>query len=169
MAAATTKTSGKAAKAPSRTSRKAQARLLQGNEAASLGALAAGCNFFAGYPITPASEITEYMSRELPVRGRAFHSDGGRDRLHRGLRGGLTGRAQGHDRHQRPGFFPDAGKPGLRLHCRDAPGGGQCDARRPQHGTAHQCGPGRRAAGPLGHPRRPPGNRVLPQFGERVL
>ncbi|MCF8035179.1 MAG: hypothetical protein K9K66_19290, partial [Desulfarculaceae bacterium] len=51
---------------------KGQARLLQGNEAASLGALAAGCNFFAGYPITPASEITEYMSRELPARGHPF-------------------------------------------------------------------------------------------------
>ncbi|MEW6400125.1 MAG: 2-oxoacid:acceptor oxidoreductase subunit alpha [Bacillota bacterium] len=46
--------------------------MLQGNEAASLGALAAGCNFFAGYPITPASEITEFMSRELPARGHPF-------------------------------------------------------------------------------------------------
>jgi len=51
---------------------KPKPRLLQGNEAASLGALAAGCNFFAGYPITPASEITEYMSRELPARGLPF-------------------------------------------------------------------------------------------------
>jgi len=33
------------------------------------GALAAGCRFFAGYPITPASEIYEVMMRELPVRG----------------------------------------------------------------------------------------------------
>lgn len=47
-------------------------RLLQGNEAVALGALAAGCNFFAGYPITPASEIMEFMSRELPVRGDPF-------------------------------------------------------------------------------------------------
>jgi 2-oxoglutarate ferredoxin oxidoreductase subunit alpha len=47
-------------------------RLLQGNEAVALGALAAGCNFFAGYPITPASEIMEFMSRELPVRGEPF-------------------------------------------------------------------------------------------------
>ncbi len=51
---------------------KPKPRLLQGNEAASLGALAAGCNFFAGYPITPASEITEFMSRELPARGGVF-------------------------------------------------------------------------------------------------
>jgi len=33
------------------------------------GALAAGCRFFAGYPITPASEIYEVMMRELPARG----------------------------------------------------------------------------------------------------
>ncbi|MBM4327670.1 MAG: 2-oxoacid:acceptor oxidoreductase subunit alpha [Deltaproteobacteria bacterium] len=51
---------------------KRQARLLQGNEAIVHGALAAGCNFFAGYPITPSSEIMELMSRELPVRGDVF-------------------------------------------------------------------------------------------------
>jgi len=33
------------------------------------GALTAGCRFFAGYPITPASEIYEVMMRELPARG----------------------------------------------------------------------------------------------------
>jgi 2-oxoglutarate ferredoxin oxidoreductase subunit alpha len=33
------------------------------------GVLAAGCRFFAGYPITPASEIYEIMMRELPARG----------------------------------------------------------------------------------------------------
>lgn len=47
-------------------------RLLQGNEAIVEGALAAGCNFFAGYPITPASEIMELMSREMPARGLPF-------------------------------------------------------------------------------------------------
>ena len=40
--------------------------LLQGNEAIVEGALAAGCRFFAGYPITPASEISELMSYRLP-------------------------------------------------------------------------------------------------------
>ncbi|NIN72791.1 MAG: 2-oxoacid:acceptor oxidoreductase subunit alpha [Gemmatimonadetes bacterium] len=39
---------------------------LLGDEAAAYGALYAGCDFFAGYPITPASEIAEVMSRELP-------------------------------------------------------------------------------------------------------
>ncbi len=37
-----------------------------GDEACSYGALFAGCNFFGGYPITPASEVAEVMARELP-------------------------------------------------------------------------------------------------------
>jgi 2-oxoglutarate ferredoxin oxidoreductase subunit alpha len=41
--------------------------LLQGNEAIVEGALAAGCRFFAGYPITPATEISEIMSYRLPA------------------------------------------------------------------------------------------------------
>ncbi|MBL7204315.1 MAG: 2-oxoacid:acceptor oxidoreductase subunit alpha [Desulfobacteraceae bacterium] len=46
--------------------------LLQGNEAIAEGALAAGCRFFAGYPITPASEISEVLSARLPQVGGAF-------------------------------------------------------------------------------------------------
>jgi len=45
---------------------KNQTRFIQGDEAAASGALFAGCNFFAGYPITPASEIAELMAGELP-------------------------------------------------------------------------------------------------------
>lgn len=41
----------------------------QGNEACAEGAIAAGCHFFAGYPITPASEIAEHMARRLPQTG----------------------------------------------------------------------------------------------------
>jgi 2-oxoglutarate ferredoxin oxidoreductase subunit alpha len=37
-----------------------KARILQGNEACAEGALVAGANFFAGYPITPSTEIAEY-------------------------------------------------------------------------------------------------------------
>ena len=40
--------------------------LLQGNEAIVEGALRAGCRFFAGYPITPATEISEILSIKLP-------------------------------------------------------------------------------------------------------
>lgn len=46
--------------------------LLQGNEAIVEGALAAGCTFFAGYPITPATEISEVMSYRLPAMGGTF-------------------------------------------------------------------------------------------------
>ncbi|TAL68136.1 MAG: 2-oxoacid:acceptor oxidoreductase subunit alpha [Bacteroidetes bacterium] len=48
---------------------KNQTRFIQGDEAAAYGALYAGCNFFAGYPITPASEVAELMARELPKSG----------------------------------------------------------------------------------------------------
>ena len=47
-------------------------KLLQGNEAIVYGALAAGCDFFAGYPITPASEISELLSVKLPEVGGTF-------------------------------------------------------------------------------------------------
>ena len=45
---------------------------LAGNRASALGAVAAGCRFFAGYPITPSSEIAETMARELPRAGGVF-------------------------------------------------------------------------------------------------
>jgi 2-oxoglutarate ferredoxin oxidoreductase subunit alpha len=43
-----------------------KAELVQGNEACAAGAIAAGCRFFAGYPITPSSEIPEKLSIRLP-------------------------------------------------------------------------------------------------------
>ncbi len=46
--------------------------LLQGNEAAVEGALRAGCSFFAGYPITPATEISEILSVRLPQLDGTF-------------------------------------------------------------------------------------------------
>jgi 2-oxoglutarate/2-oxoacid ferredoxin oxidoreductase subunit alpha len=42
--------------------------LLSGNRLLAEGALEAGCRFFSGYPITPASEIYETMMKELPAR-----------------------------------------------------------------------------------------------------
>ncbi|MDO4517749.1 MAG: 2-oxoacid:acceptor oxidoreductase subunit alpha [Bacillota bacterium] len=46
--------------------------VLQGNEACAKGALHAGCRFFAGYPITPSTEIIELMSGEMQKSGGAF-------------------------------------------------------------------------------------------------
>ena len=48
------------------------ARLMQGDEACAEGAIAAGCRFFAGYPITPATDIAEVLARRLPQVGGKF-------------------------------------------------------------------------------------------------
>ncbi|HBT20281.1 MAG TPA: 2-oxoacid:acceptor oxidoreductase subunit alpha [Peptococcaceae bacterium] len=45
---------------------------IQGNEACALGAINAGARFFAGYPISPVNELSEFCSRELPKLGGIF-------------------------------------------------------------------------------------------------
>ncbi len=45
--------------------------LLSGNDAIALGALAAGCRLYASYPITPASDVLEWMAAHLPAVGGA--------------------------------------------------------------------------------------------------
>ena len=47
-------------------------RLMQGNEACVEGAIAAGMRFFAGYPITPSTEIAEISAAKLPRVGGKF-------------------------------------------------------------------------------------------------
>ncbi|HEV2581832.1 MAG TPA: 2-oxoacid:acceptor oxidoreductase subunit alpha [Ktedonobacteraceae bacterium] len=51
---------------------KADRVVLNGNQAVVAGALAAHCGFFAGYPITPASDIMEGLAKELPANGGTF-------------------------------------------------------------------------------------------------
>ena len=50
----------------------ASVRFMQGNEAAAEGALAAGVRFYAGYPITPSTDIAEILSWRLPQVGGVF-------------------------------------------------------------------------------------------------
>jgi 2-oxoglutarate ferredoxin oxidoreductase subunit alpha len=47
-------------------------RLMKGNEAIGEAAIRAGCRFYAGYPITPQNELTEYMARWMPEAGGTF-------------------------------------------------------------------------------------------------
>ncbi|HKM56318.1 MAG TPA: 3-methyl-2-oxobutanoate dehydrogenase subunit beta, partial [Isosphaeraceae bacterium] len=47
-------------------------KVMSGNEAVAVGAMAAGVRFFAGYPITPSSEIAEELSVMLPKSGGVF-------------------------------------------------------------------------------------------------
>jgi 2-oxoglutarate ferredoxin oxidoreductase subunit alpha len=49
--------------------RKDRKLIMSGNEAMSAGAIAAGCRYYAGYPITPASDILSFMEKELPKFG----------------------------------------------------------------------------------------------------
>ncbi|MGE5632511.1 MAG: 2-oxoacid:acceptor oxidoreductase subunit alpha [Caulobacteraceae bacterium] len=51
---------------------KSKVRLMQGNEACVEGALAAGMRFYAGYPITPSTEIAELSAEKLPLYGGKF-------------------------------------------------------------------------------------------------
>ena len=51
---------------------KREVRLMQGNEACAEAALYAGVKFFAGYPITPATEIMEILAKRLPAVGGVF-------------------------------------------------------------------------------------------------
>lgn len=43
--------------------------LISGNEAIAEGAIHAGCNFYAGYPITPQNELIAYMAKHMPQAG----------------------------------------------------------------------------------------------------
>ncbi len=49
--------------------RQAKELVLSGNESLALGAIAAGCRIYAGYPITPATDIMEFLAKELPKLG----------------------------------------------------------------------------------------------------
>ena len=58
-----------------------KAQALQGNTIVSKAALAAGCDFYAGYPISPSSEITGIHVQGDAEAGTGVYSDGGRDRF----------------------------------------------------------------------------------------
>ena len=47
-----------------------ETRLMKGNEAMAEAAIQAGCDAYFGYPITPQSEVLEYLSREMPKHNR---------------------------------------------------------------------------------------------------
>lgn len=51
---------------------RSEKKFVKGNEAVAMAALEAGCRYYFGYPITPQSDIPEYLSRELPRLGGEF-------------------------------------------------------------------------------------------------
>jgi len=113
---------------------------VQGDEAIAEGAIAAGCRFFAGYPITPSSETSETMARRLPeVGGSAcrWKTNSPPFTPWEEPRSG----AEGHDHLFRAGNQPETGRAGM---------GDQ--ERNPLRGRRHPAGgPQQRGR----HPRRP--------------
>ncbi|MDQ7842557.1 MAG: 2-oxoacid:acceptor oxidoreductase subunit alpha [Armatimonadota bacterium] len=66
--------------------------LISGNEALSIGAIKAGCRFYAGYPITPASAILEFMEEHLPkYGGRALQGQNERESIRAAIGAALAG------------------------------------------------------------------------------
>jgi 2-oxoglutarate ferredoxin oxidoreductase subunit alpha len=66
--------------------------LVNGNEALSMGAILAGCRFYAGYPITPASSILEFMEAQLPsYGGRALQGQNERESIRAAIGASMTG------------------------------------------------------------------------------
>ena len=73
-----------------------------GNFAIAEGAIIGGCRFFAGYPITPATELAESMSLRLPQVGGVYLQAEDECAGHAPLHRGVAGRHEGHDRDLRP-------------------------------------------------------------------
>ncbi len=66
--------------------------LISGNEALSIGAIQGGCRFYAGYPITPASAILEFMEEHLPkYGGRALQGQNERESIRAALGAAVGG------------------------------------------------------------------------------
>ncbi len=115
------------------------ARLLQGNEACVEGAIAAGLRFFAGYPITPSTEIAELCALRLPQVGGKFIQM--EDEI--ASMGAVCGASL-------TGVFPEAGEPGFRDRDRDPLCGCQCPEGWPVDRNADVTCPGRRHASQMG-------------------
>ena len=93
---------------------------LQGNEAAAHGALYAGCDFFAGYPITPSTEVSEILSAELPkIGGKFLQMEDEIAAMAAILGASLTG-AKVLTSTSGPGLSPETGIDWLRLYRRDS-------------------------------------------------
>ena len=110
--------------------------------------------YFAGYPITPASDILEWLSAKLPQVGGHDHPVRGRDRLALLRPRRVLHRRQGDDGHLRPGPLADDRGAGVRRHGRDPLRDHRRPARRPVHRPADQDRAVRPAARPLRRPRR---------------
>ena len=88
---------------------------MNGDIAAAEGALAAGCRFFAGYPITPATEIAERMAERLPEVGGIYIQMEDEIASMAAILGAAWGGAKTMTATSGPRLQPDDGEPRPRL------------------------------------------------------
>ena len=118
------------------------------------GAIYAGVDFFAGYPITPSTEIAELLAARLPEKGGKFiQMEDEIASMCAIIGASLTGKKV-MTATSGPGFFLKAGGYRLCLYDGDPLRHRQCAAGRPVNRQSDPCQPGGYQPGPLGHPRR---------------
>ncbi len=140
-----------------------------GNDAIALGALAGGARLMAAYPITPASEIMEYLIKALPRFGGDGHSDRRRNRcLHDGDRCQLRGRA-GVYRFRRTGVVADGRSDRTGRDDGNAACGCRYPAGRSEHGLADEARTVGLAGDDLRNARGNPENRHGAKHGRRSV
>ncbi len=132
-----------------------------GNDAAAEGALAAGCRFYAGYPITPSSEMMERMAARLPEVGGVFIQMEDEIASISAVIGAAWAGAKAMTATSGPGFSLMQEAIGYAAFTEtpcvivDVQRAGPCT------GQATKVGSGRHHAGQMGLPRRLPGDRPL--------
>ena len=94
--------------------------LMSGNEAVAIGALHAGCRFFAGYPITPSSEILHFLAEWMPRAGGSLLQTEDELAAIGAVIGALVRGREVDDRHLRPRPLADDRDAGSRLDGRGA-------------------------------------------------
>ena len=86
------------------------AEMMKGNEAIAEAAVRAGVKFYAGYPITPSSEIMEYLSWRLPEVGGSFVQAESELAGINMVIGAAASGVRGPDRFLRPRHIPETGR-----------------------------------------------------------
>jgi Pyruvate/2-oxoacid:ferredoxin oxidoreductase gamma subunit len=138
--------------------------LLTGNQAVAMGALRGGVRFVGCYPITPATDLVEWLSPQLQkLGGRLVMAEDELASQH-GARRVLWRRA-GNDRDVRPRPFADDGVHWIRYRRRGASGNRQRDARRSVHRHSLEDRAKRHQHRDLWRPRRRAAHRVGANLG----
>ncbi|MBA7582199.1 hypothetical protein ES708_24119 [subsurface metagenome] len=116
---------------------------LDGDFAIAEGALAVGCRFFAGYPITPSTETAERFSERIPYVGGGFYTNGRRDSFNGSLNRSSVGRQENNDGYIWSRVFFNDGK--FRIGCHD--GSTSCTCKCPERRALYRITNFNRSAG----------------------